>query len=61
MQREFAVFVDDGVTGIAAALITHDQIVIVRQQIDHAALAFITPVDADNCTVAHDDSSFLKI
>ena len=45
MQGEFALFVDDGVAGVAAALAPDDDIVFGREEVDHAALAFIAPVD----------------
>ena len=53
MQGELPVLVDDRMPRVAAALIAHDDVVFLRQQIDHAALAFIAPVDAYNCAVIH--------
>ena len=58
VQAEFAVLVDDGVTGVAAALITDDNIIVLGYQIDHAALALVAPVDAYNRTIRH--SVFLQ-
>ena len=58
MQRELAMFIDDGVTGVAAALISHDDVILLCQQIDHAAFAFVAPVNAHDCTVCHEDSSY---
>ena len=51
MQRKLAKLVYDGVAGVAAALKSHDDIIIFREQVDHAALALVAPVDAYNCTV----------
>ena len=45
MQGEFAQFIDDGVAGVAAALITDDDVVVLRKQVHHAALALVAPVD----------------
>ena len=58
VQGKFAVFIDDGMTGVVAALIPADDIIISRDEVDHAALAFVAPVDAYDCTVAH---SFLLL
>ena len=49
MKIEFAVFIDNGMTGVAAALKTDNDIEILRQQVDHPAFAFVAPVDAYNC------------
>ena len=38
---------------LSAFLETNDDIVLFRQKIDHAALAFISPVDAHDCAVFH--------
>ena len=46
MQCKFAEFVDDGVTGVAAALIAHDNVIVGADEVDHAALALVAPVDA---------------
>ena len=61
MERKLAVFIDDGVTGIAAALIAHDHIVGLRQQVDHAALTLVAPVDTNDCTMCHILSSYALI
>ncbi len=50
IQDEPALVVDDGVTGIVAALIADDYIVPFRKQIDHAALALIAPVCSYDCS-----------
>lgn len=47
MQGEFALFVYYGVTRVAAALKADDHVIILGQKVDHTALAFIAPVDAD--------------
>ena len=53
MEGEFAKFVDDGVARVAAALIADNNIKVLGEQIDHSALALVTPVDAYNCCVCH--------
>ena len=53
MQRKLAIFVDDGVARVVAALIPADDVIFLCDQVDHAALALVAPVDAYNCTVAH--------
>ena len=57
MQGKLAVLIDDGMTGVVAALIANDNIIILCDEVDHAALAFIAPVDADDCTIAHNISA----
>ena len=51
MQRKLAELVYDGVACVAASLKSHDDIIFFREQVDHAALALVAPVDAYNCTV----------
>ena len=46
MQGEFALFVDDGVPGVAAALVSDHYVIILGNQVHHAALALVSPVDA---------------
>ena len=53
MEGKLSLFIDYRMSGIAAALIADDHIVVLCEQIDHPALAFITPVDADDCTHSH--------
>ena len=57
MQREFAQVVDHRMPRVSPALIANDVIIPLRQQIDHAALAFVAPVDPYDCTVSHLRSS----
>ena len=57
MQGKLAVLIDDGMAGVVAALIANDNIIILCDEVDHAALAFIAPVDADDCTIAHNTSA----
>ena len=58
MQGEFAIFVDDGVSSVAAALLSDNDVKILGEQIDHPALALVSPVDAYDCCVSH---SFLLL
>ena len=53
VQSESAEIIDDGVAGVPAALITHDDIEPVRQHVHHAAFALIAPVDAHDHTGIH--------
>ena len=48
IQDELAFFVDNGMSGVVAALITDDNIIFFAQKVDHAALAFISPVCSYN-------------
>ena len=57
VQSEFSEFVDDGVTGVAAALIAHDDVIVAADEVDHSAFALVAPVDAYNRTV----HSYLQI
>ena len=50
MQRKFAVFIDDGVTRIRAALEADNHVAFFCKQVGHLALAFVAPVSAYNGT-----------
>ena len=50
VQHELAPLVLDGMTSIVAALIACNNIVLLADQVDHAALALIAPVDTRNCS-----------
>ena len=45
MQGELALFVDDRVPGISAALIAHHYVILLGEVVHHAALALVAPVD----------------
>ena len=60
MQGKFAHIVNNGMTGVAAALIPHDHIKPPGQIIHHAALALIAPVDTYDCAICHNAASFMK-
>ena len=49
VQNKFTQMVDDGVTRIVAALVADNHIIIFRKQVDHAALAFVSPVNTNDC------------
>ena len=53
VQGKLPLFVDDGVAGVAAALIAHDDVIVLRQQVHHPPLALVAPVDPDDRTVLH--------
>ena len=61
MQGKLAVLIDDGVPSVVAALVAADNIIVFGDEIDHAALSFVTPVDAYDCAVGHNNSSFKYI
>ena len=61
MQRKFSVFIDNGVPCISTALIAHHHIIVPREQIDHAALPLISPVDPDNGTSFHGLTSLFLV
>ena len=44
IQDKLSLVVHHGVTGVVAALITDNNIILFREQIDHTALALIAPV-----------------
>ena len=48
VQDEFAALVLDGVASIVAALIARNNVIVLAEQVDHAALALVAPVDAGN-------------
>ena len=45
VQGELALFVDDSVPGVAAALIAHHHVILLGEVVHHAALALVAPVD----------------
>ena len=53
VQRELAVFVDDGVARVVAALVADDDVVFLRDKVHHAALALIAPIHAYDRAVCH--------
>ena len=53
MQGKFAMLIDDGMAGVATALIADDDVIVLGQQIDHASLSLVTPVDADDYSISH--------
>ena len=53
VQSELAVFVDDRMAGVPAALIADHDVKPLRQQIHHPALAFVSPVDSHDCRTCH--------
>ena len=57
MQGKLAVLIHNRVSRVAAALVADYHIKILGQQVHHAALAFVAPVDADNRTILHDEFS----
>ena len=48
VQDEFAALGLDGVACIVAALIARNNVIVLAEQVDHAALALVAPVDAGN-------------
>ena len=60
MQGKFAVFVDDGVARVVAALIPADDIIVACDEVDHPALALVAPVDAYDRAVAHNSKLLIR-
>ena len=50
VQNEFAAGIFNGMPCVIAALVTADNIILFGKQIDHAAFAFVAPVDAGDCS-----------
>ena len=50
VQHELAPLVLHGMTSVVAALIARNNIILLADQIDHAALALVAPVDTRNCS-----------
>ena len=50
VQHELAALVLDRMASVVAALITCDDVILLADQVDHAALALIAPVDTRNCS-----------
>ncbi|KAF5067963.1 hypothetical protein DSECCO2_248220 [anaerobic digester metagenome] len=56
MQSKLAKLVHHGVSGVAAALIADDHVVLVGDEVHHPTLSFVAPVDAYNRAVSHSAS-----
>ena len=50
VEHELAALVLDGVTGVVAALIAGNNVIILAEQVDHTTLALVTPVDTGDCS-----------
>ena len=48
VQGKLAVFIDDGVTGVGAALKADNNVAFAAQKVGHFAFALVAPVGADN-------------
>ena len=53
VQGKLALFIHHSVARVAAALIADDHVIMVREVVDHAALAFIAPVDTYDRAICH--------
>ena len=53
VERKFSVAVHNRMPGVPSSLITDDDVVGFGEQVDHAALSLVAPVDAHNCTGFH--------
>ena len=60
VEDEFAAFILDRVAGVVAALIARDDVIILAEQVHHAALALVAPVDTGDRS-KHTSDSFCKI
>ena len=49
IQNKFAQMIDDGVARVVAALVTNNHIIFFGEQVNHSALALVSPVDTNNC------------
>ena len=61
VHDELALFIDDGVAGVVAALIADDDVIVLAEQVDHTALALIAPVSTNNRSQHSAFSSFFFI
>ena len=50
VQHELAALVFNGMACVVAALIPCNDVILLADQVDHAALALIAPVDTRNCS-----------
>ena len=55
MQGKFPFFIDDGVSGVAAALVTDYHIIVLRHKVDHTAFSLVAPVDAYDGAIRHNE------
>ena len=49
VENKLSLVVHHSVSGVVAALITDDHVIVGGEQIDHTALALVAPVDAYDC------------
>jgi hypothetical protein len=56
LQREHLVTHDDAVPRVVAALVTNDEVALLRQVVGEAALALVTPLGADDHRPRHASS-----
>ena len=48
VKRKLTLIVDYGMSGVVSALITYDNVVLLRKKVNHSALSFVAPVDSYN-------------
>jgi hypothetical protein len=48
---------DDCVTGVGAALVADDEVMLAREEVDDLALGFVAPLQTDNASTWHGRSS----
>ena len=60
VQLEVAMPIDDGVAGVVAALVAHDEVGVRGEIVDDAALALVTPLGADDGDDGHGGSADLR-
>jgi hypothetical protein len=53
MKDKFLSFNDKGMSGIVAALKTHDKVSVSGKQVDYFPLTFITPLSSNNNNTGH--------
>jgi len=51
MKHVAAIADVNGVTGIMAALVPRDAVILRRKDIDYLSLSFVAPLNANNCEV----------
>ena len=54
LEREHLVADDDAVARVVTTLVANDEVALLRQVVGEAALAFVTPLGADDHRARHD-------
>ncbi len=58
VENELSALILDSMAGVVAALVPCNNVIVAAEQVDHAALALVAPVDSGDCS-KHNVTSFM--